>query len=75
MVQTREARHGNLPIHVAAMMGCSETIVKELLSLYPDSIFEKNSLGLTPVDLALEYGRCNGETVRVLEISDHIEGI
>ena len=73
MVQTREARHGNLPIHIAAIMGCSEPIVKELLSLYPDSIFEKNSDGMTPLDLALEYGRCNEYIVRALEISDHIE--
>lgn len=72
MVQTREAKHGNLPIHIAAMMGCSESIIMGLLSIYPDSIFDKNSHGVTPLDLALEYGRCNEEIVRLLEISEHI---
>jgi ankyrin repeat protein len=71
LVQAKETRHGNLPIHVAAMRGCSVTIVNQLLLLDPDSIFEKNRAGKTPLDLAIEYGRCLEEVVRLLEISEH----
>lgn len=73
MVETREKRHGNLPIHVAAMYGCSETVARELLRLSPDSIFEKNFDGKTPLDLALENGHCKEEVVRLFELTEHIE--
>ncbi len=75
MVDTKEAIHGNLPIHVAAMMGCSETVAKGLLRLHPDSIFDKNFDAKTPLDLALEYGRCKVEVIRMFEITEHLEGV
>jgi ankyrin repeat protein len=71
LVEAKEKRHGNLPIHIAAMRGCSATIVDQLLSLEPDSIFGKNRAGKTPLDLAIEYGHCREEVVRLLEISEH----
>ena len=73
LVQTKDKKQGNLPIHFAAMRGSYVIIVKQLLRLYPDSIFEKNGAGKTPLDLAVMYGRCKEEIVRLLEISEHHE--
>lgn len=72
LVQTKDTKQGNLPIHIAAIKGCSAMIVNQLLCLDPDSIFEKNRAGKTSLDLALANGRCSDEVIRLLEISEHL---
>lgn len=74
LAQSKEQRHGNLPIHIASMIGSTTmTTVQQLLDLHPDSIFEKNRAGKTPLDLAMEHRRGDEEVVRLLEISEHME--
>ena len=66
-------KSGNLPVHIAAMKGCSTSVAKRLLLLFPQSIHETNNEMKTPLDLALEHGKCSDEVVRLFEISDHSE--
>lgn len=75
LVHAKEKKHGNLPIHAAAMMGCSPTVMTQLLCLHPDSIFEKNADGKTPLDIAVESKHCPEEVVRLLEITEHHESL
>lgn len=43
----------NLPIHVAARMKASVTVMEALLSAFPPGVAEKNKLGYTPLHLAV----------------------
>jgi hypothetical protein len=72
-LEFREHRHGNLPIHVAATVGCSMRVAKELLAVWPGAIHEKNQDNLTPLELALRHGRCSPDVLQVLAISDRVE--
>ena len=69
----KDKQHGNLPLHTAAMTGCSIDVAKELLLLHPESIHEKNKQSKTPLDLAIEYSQCSDKVIRLLEISDDSE--
>ena len=75
VLRTKEKRHGNLPIHVAAIHGCSVEVAKKLLGLHPNSIHEMNNDLKTPLDLALENGRCSMDIMRLLKISDDSEDV
>jgi ankyrin repeat protein len=69
----REKRHGNLPIHAAATHGCSVVLAKKLLLWHPNSIHEKNNEDKTPLDLAVECGRCSEKVLRLFESRDPSE--
>ncbi|CAB9527018.1 FYVE zinc finger [Seminavis robusta] len=59
----------NLPIHLAAIHGCSVRAAKGLLQKCLPSIHEKNAAGLTIMDLALESGKCGEDVLRLFEIT------
>ena len=69
----KDKRNGNLPIHIAAMTGCSVEAAKELIEFHPKSIHEMNKQSKTPLDLALEYSNCSEDVARLFEIIDHSE--
>jgi hypothetical protein len=75
IARVKEKDHGNLPIHTAAIHGCSVAVAKKLLEIHPNSIHEKNDDFKTPLDLAMEHGRCSEDVVRLFTISDHAEDI
>lgn len=63
-------KNRNLPLHVAAMSGCSANAAKELLKFFPEAIHETNSEGYTPMDVALQYRKCSEDVVRLFSIAD-----
>jgi ankyrin repeat protein len=69
----KDKQNGNLPIHTAAINGCSVEVTKELILLQPNSIHERNKQSKTPLDLAIEHRNCSEQVIRLLEISDHSE--
>jgi hypothetical protein len=75
ITRVKEKDHGNLPIHTAAAHGCSVAVAKKLLEIHPNSIHERNDDFKTPLDLAMEYGRCSEDVVRLFTISDHAEDV
>ena len=75
IARVKETDHGNLPIHTAATHGCSVAAAKKLLEIHPNSIHQKNDDFKTPLDLAMEHGRCSDDIVRLFTISDHAEDI
>jgi ankyrin repeat protein len=70
-LRIRDMKHGNLPIHTAAVAGLSVHVAKYLIETWPESIHEKNADGLTPLDIAAKNTNCSEEVLRLLEISDH----
>lgn len=68
-IHAHDKQHGNLPIHTAAMNGCTVRVAKDLLELWPEMIHETNGDGLTPMDLALRYEKCSEEIVRLFQIT------
>lgn len=69
----KDKTHKNLPIHVAAIHGCSVRVAKALLEHYMNSIHEMNMDGKTALDLAVETGKCREDVLRLFEISDNSE--
>lgn len=69
-VRARDAR-GNLPLHVAAMRGCSVHAAKGLLEAWPGSIRERSGEpgAPTPLELAAQRGKCDEHVLRLLSIS------
>ena len=45
----------NLPLHVAATVGCDEDTVSFLAQNYPSALLQKNDAKRTPLDLAKRY--------------------
>lgn len=70
-LRIREMKHGNLPVHTAAASGLSVNVAKCLIETWPESIHEKNSDGLKPLDIAAKTTNCSEDVLRLLEISDH----
>jgi hypothetical protein len=75
IARVKEKDNGNLPIHTAAIHGCSVAVAKMLLEIHPNSIHEKNDHFKTPLDLAMEHRHCSEDVVRLFTISDHAEDI
>lgn len=76
LAMAKEVRTGCLPIHVLAATATKPSplllsLATELLQLHPDSIFDKNGDGMTPLDVANDNEECPEELIRLLEISDH----
>jgi len=69
-IRCGKEKGGNLPIHLAAMYGCSVHVAKDLLETWPESIHEKNGDGLTPMELANRHGHCSNEVMRLFAITD-----
>jgi ankyrin repeat protein len=61
--------HGRLPIHVLASKGGSVQVAKDLLELWPAQIQEQVD-GKTPLELAVQYGQCSPEVVRLLQMTN-----
>ena len=55
-----------LPLHVACGTGCSIDVAKFLVDAYPDSIGSKNSDGNSPLEVAIDSGRCSKELIGFL---------
>jgi ankyrin repeat protein len=70
VVRIRDAR-GNLPLHVAAVHGCSVHVAKGLLEAWPESILERSGEPdeSTPLELAIQRGKCDEHVLRLLSIS------
>lgn len=68
----KDKAHKNLPLHIAAINGCSVRVAKALLCEYMHSIHETNDNGKTALDLALESGKCDEDVLRLLEISHDV---
>lgn len=66
----KDKSHKNTPLHIAAMDGCSVAVAKTLLKKCMSAIHEKNFDGMTPLDLAIDAGKCSDEVIRLLEMSD-----
>jgi ankyrin repeat protein len=62
-----EKRHGKLPLHLAAIRGCSDGVAVLLLTEYPAAAGVANAKGKTPLDLALELGHCSNDFLHLLE--------
>jgi hypothetical protein len=43
------------PLHCAARWGCSEAVMTSLLDSFPEAVVEKNSDGLTPLELLFSH--------------------
>lgn len=65
----REKKHGNMPVHISAQVGCSVRAAKALLETWPESVHERNAEGMTPLELALVGGQCVDDVLRLFEIS------
>lgn len=68
-VRIRDVK-GNLPIHIAAIAGCSDHVVKDLLNVWSEAIHEVNAEGSTPLELAVQNGHCRDAVLSILSISD-----
>jgi ankyrin repeat protein len=62
-----EKRHGNLPLHLAAIHGCSDGVAVLLFTEYPEAAGVANTAGKTPLDLALEGGHCSEGFLHLLK--------
>jgi len=72
----REKKGGNLPIHYAAQFGCKSVAVgKALLENWEDAILERNNDHFSPLELALQSGKCSDDFFRLLEITDELESM
>ncbi|GKY98710.1 hypothetical protein MPSEU_000827300 [Mayamaea pseudoterrestris] len=60
----------NLPIHIAAMHGCSPRVAESLVELQPEVIHEVNKHGLTPMACAIHHNLCTKEVLEILSIKD-----
>jgi hypothetical protein len=65
----RDQENGNLPIHNAAVFGCSVHVAKALLEKWPELVLERNAANLTPIELALQSEKCSEDVLRLLEIT------
>jgi hypothetical protein len=63
-----EKRHGNLPIHVAAMHGCPVSVALLFLELKPEMIRAKNRHGMTPYNVAMLSGKCTEDVLRLWKV-------
>lgn len=70
-----DKRRGNLPIHVAAMQGCSVDVAKALLKSYPNAIHAENSESLNAFEVAVKSGHCSQDVMHLLKISDAAEDV
>jgi hypothetical protein len=70
VLRIRDGR-GNLPLHVAAVHGCSVHVAKGLLEAWPGSIRERSGEpdAPTPLELAIQRGKCDEHVLRLLSIS------
>jgi ankyrin repeat protein len=59
--------NGNLPLHLAAIHGCCESVAVLLMTEYGGAVKVKNKEGKTPLDLAREYKQCSDDVIRLLE--------
>lgn len=66
-VKKAEKQHGHLPLHLAAIRGCSDGVAVLLLTEYPEAAGVANTAGKTPLDLALEAGNCSDDFLHLLE--------
>ena len=62
----KENRHGNLPLHVAALYGCPPAIISALLSSWPGATFVRNNDGFTPLQITDMRKRCTTETIEMI---------
>ena len=69
-LEFREDRYGNMPIHVAACVGCSVHVAKDILELWPSMIHQMNYYEKSPIDLAIEGGKCSPEVMELLCLTD-----
>lgn len=66
LVQDR--KHGNLPLHVAALRGCGVAVALLLVALKPETLQVKNDEGFTPYELAVLCGKCPSDVLRVWKV-------
>jgi ankyrin repeat protein len=62
---TQMGEDGDLPIHTALSIGCSNAIIQLLVDAYPDSIKIANYYGILPIHAAIMY---NNDTNVVLTL-------
>jgi ankyrin repeat protein len=68
-VKKAEKRQGNLPLHLAAIHGCSDGVWLSCLLLFTEYAGVANTAGMTPLDLALDVGHhCSDDFLHLLEI-------
>ncbi|CAB9514599.1 expressed unknown protein [Seminavis robusta] len=67
-------RRRNLPLHVAAYVGASFTVINKLYYAYPEALLETNFHGETPLDIAIRNGKCSDISTNFLqEKMDHLK--
>lgn len=71
-IYMREKRFGNLPVHAAAISGCTVRIAKDLLELWPEMVHASNWQGLTAIDLAIQNRKCSDDVFHLFQICDHV---
>jgi ankyrin repeat protein len=52
---------GDLPIHMAARVGCTRHVAQQLLDPCPEHVRARNGAGWTPTELAVQNGNCPEE--------------
>ena len=64
----------NFPLHVAAYVGASFTVINKLYYAFPEALLETNFHGETPLDIAIRNGKCSDIATNFLqEKMDHLK--
>jgi hypothetical protein len=69
----RSTPNGDLPIHVAARVGCTRHVAQQLLDPCPEHVRARNDAGWIPMELAVQSGNCPEEVLQYFqEMEDSI---
>ena len=67
-------RRRNFPLHIAAYVGSSFSVINKLYYAYPEALLETNFHGETPMDICIRNGKCSDLSSNFLqEKMDHLK--
>lgn len=67
-------RRRNFPLHIAAYVGASFSVINKLYYAYPEALLETNFCGETPMDICIRNGKCSEMSSNFLqEKMDHLK--